>query len=179
MRGCLKCSQVVWSLLPPVTVRFSLRLDNSSKRQLKSRIHGTAKTHCTCTAFHKYQRLLGHYATFHNSSKQWVCERLGRCRGHLFKSHSSRNFFFRLQFHSAKKLNHVTPLWKDFRWLSVRQQLYLRFAVLVFKCMMGCTPEYLTSRLIRRCAISTRTTRNYQLLGIPLFRTASSLRIFQ
>ena len=64
------------------------------------------------------------------------------------------------------------------RWLSVRQQLYLGFAVLVFKCMMGCTPEYLTSRLIRRSAISTRTTRNYQLLGIPLFRTASSQRIF-
>ena len=33
----------------------------------------------------------------------------------------------------AKKFDHITPLLKDLRWLPIRQQLYFRFAVLVFK----------------------------------------------
>ena len=74
----------------------------------------------------------------------------------------------------AKKFDHITPFLKDLRWLPIRQQLYFRFAVLVFKCMTRCAPEYLTSKLVRRSAISTRNTRNSQLLNIPLFRTASS-----
>ena len=36
----------------------------------------------------------------------------------------------------AGKFDHVTPLLKDFRWLSVKQQPYFRIAVLVFKS--GC-----------------------------------------
>ena len=79
----------------------------------------------------------------------------------------------------AKKFDHITPLQKDLCWLPVRQQLYFRFAVLVFKCMTGCAPEYLTSKLVRRSAVSTWTTRNSQLLNIPLFRTASGQRTFQ
>lgn len=46
-----------------------------------------------------------------------------------------------------------------------RQQLYFRFAVLDFKCMTGCAPEYLTSTLVRRTAVSTRantTLPHYQ-----------------
>jgi len=79
----------------------------------------------------------------------------------------------------AKKFDHITPLLKDLHRLPVRQQLYFRFAVLVFKCMKECAPEYLTSNLVRRSAVSTRTTRNSQLLNIPLFRTASGQRTFQ
>ena len=79
----------------------------------------------------------------------------------------------------AKKFDHITPLLKGLRWLPIRQQLYFRFAVLVFKCMTRCAPEYLTSKLVRRSAVSTRNTRNSQLLNIPLFRTASGQRTFQ
>ena len=79
----------------------------------------------------------------------------------------------------AKKFDHITPLLKDFRWLPIRQQLYFRFAVLVFKRMARCAPEYLTSKLVRRSAVSTRNTRNSQLLNIPLFRNASGQRTFQ
>ena len=41
----------------------------------------------------------------------------------------------------AKKFDHVTPLLKDLRWLPVRQQLYLRFATIVNKCMTGCAVQ--------------------------------------
>ena len=42
----------------------------------------------------------------------------------------------------AKKFDHITPLLKELRWLPIRQELYFRFAVLVFKSMTGCAPEY-------------------------------------
>ena len=63
--------------------------------------------------------------------------------------------------------------------LIVSSMLYFRFAVLVFKCMTRCAPEYLTSKLVRRSVVSARNTRNSQLLDIPLFRTASGQRTFQ
>jgi len=45
--------------------------------------------------------------------------------------------------------------------------------------MTSCAPEYLTSKIVRRSAVSTRNTRNSQLLNIPLFHTASGQRTFQ
>ena len=75
--------------------------------------------------------------------------------------------------YGAKKFDHITPLLKGLRWQPIRQQLYFRFAVLVFKCMTRCAPEYLTSKLVRRSTVSTRNTRNSQLLNyIPLFHMA-------
>ena len=64
-------------------------------------------------------------------------------------------------------------------WSKGSKVGYIRFAVLVFKCMTSCAPEYLTSKLVGRSAVSTRNTRNSQLLNIPLFRTASGQRTFQ
>ena len=74
----------------------------------------------------------------------------------------------------AKKFDHITPLLKGLRWLPIRQQLIVSFCCSGFKCMTRCAPEYLTSKLVRRSAVSTRNTRNSQLLNIPLFRTASA-----
>ena len=96
----------------------------------------------------------------------------------LDKLQAVQNFACRI-LSGAKKFDHITPLLKDLRWLPIRQQLYFRFAVLVFKCMTSCAPEYLTSKLVGRSAVSTRNTRNSQLLNIPLFRTASGQRTFQ
>ena len=79
----------------------------------------------------------------------------------------------------AKKFDHLTLLLKGFRWLPIRQQLYFRFADLVFKCRTRCAPEYLTSKLVRRSAVSRRNTRHSQLLDIPLFLTANGQRTFQ
>ena len=96
----------------------------------------------------------------------------------LDKLQAVQNFACRI-LSGAKKFDHITPLLKDLRWLPIRQQLYFRFAVLVFKCMTSCAPEYLTSKLVGRSAVSTRNTRNSQHLNIPLFRTASGQRTFQ
>ena len=58
------------------------------------------------------------------------------------------------------KFDQVTALLKDLHWLPVKHQLYFRLAVLVFKYMTGGASAYLTSKLVKRVAISTRTTRN-------------------
>ena len=50
----------------------------------------------------------------------------------LDKLQAVQNFACRI-LSGAKKFDHITPLLKDLRWLPIRQQLYFRFAVLVFK----------------------------------------------
>ena len=99
-------------------------------------------------------------------------------QANLDKFQAVQNFACRIVC-GAKIFDHITPLLKDLRWLPIRQQLYFRFAVLIFKCITRCAPAYLTSKLVRRSAVSTRNTRNSQLLNIPLFRTASGQRTFQ
>ena len=109
-------------------------------------------------------------------SKLFYCSSVwgNTTQANLDKLQAVQNFACRIVC-GAKNFYHITPL----PWPPIRQQLYFRFAVLVFKCMTRCTPEYLKSKLVRRSAVSTRNTRNSQLLNIPLFRTASGQRTFQ
>ena len=113
-------------------------------------------------------------------SKLFYCSSVwsNTTQANLDKLQAVQNFACRILC-GAKKFNHITPLLKGLRWLPIRQQLYFRFAVLVFKCMTRCAPEYLTSKLVRRSVVSARNTRNSELLDIPLFRTASGQRTFQ
>ena len=59
--------------------------------------------------------------------------------------------------------------------------LYLRAAVFTFtcKCMTGCVPDYLTSKLVTRGHVSGCVTHNSQQLSIPLFKTAAGQQSFQ
>ena len=113
-------------------------------------------------------------------SKLFYCSSVwsNTTQANLNKLQAVKNFACRILC-GAKKFDHITPLLKGLRWLPFRQQLYFRLAVLVFKCMTRCAPKYLTSKLVRRSAVSTRNTRNSQLLDIPLFHTASGQRTFQ
>ena len=76
----------------------------------------------------------------------------------------------------ARKYDHITPIRKELNWLSVANQLYYRSATMAFKCMTGHAPEYLSSKFLKRAEVSSRSTRNSQLLNIPLFKTASGQR---
>jgi hypothetical protein len=78
----------------------------------------------------------------------------------------------------ARKYDHITPLLKELKWLPVAKQLYYRSAIMAFKCMTGCAPEYLSTKFVKRVEISNRTTRNSQKLNIPLFKTASGQKTF-
>ena len=78
----------------------------------------------------------------------------------------------------ARKYDHITPIRKELNWLPVANQLYYRSAIMAFKCMAGHAPEYLSSKFLKRAEVSGRSTRNSQLLNIPLFKTASDQRTF-
>ena len=57
-------------------------------------------------------------------------------QSNLDKLPAVQNFACRIV-SGARKFDHITPLLKDLRSLPVKQQLYFRLAVLVFKCITG------------------------------------------
>ena len=73
---------------------------------------------------------------------------------------------------------HITPILKEIQWLPVKLHLYYRDALLAFKCMNNCAPNYLSSQLITRGEVSSRETRNVRSLDVPLYKTATGQRTF-
>ena len=61
---------------------------------------------------------------------------------------------------------------------AVVNQLYYLSTTMAFKCMTGHTPEYLSSKFLKRAELNGHSTRNSHLLNIPLFKTASGQRTF-
>ncbi len=76
------------------------------------------------------------------------------------------------------KYDHVTLILKELKWLPVREYLYFRHAVMVYKCMTGNAPGYIAEKFQKRSDISFRRTRNSDMVKIPLYRTASGQRTF-
>ena len=79
---------------------------------------------------------------------------------------------------NIRKYDHVSPALKSLNWIPVESNLYLRDAVMAFKCMMGLVPEYLSNKFTLRGSISGRVTRSSQKLNIPLCKTATGQRSF-
>ena len=67
----------------------------------------------------------------------------------LRKLQHVQNFAARI-ISGKRNSDHITPVLRDLRWLSVRQQLYIRDTVFTFKCMTGCAPDYVRSNLVTR-----------------------------
>ena len=95
----------------------------------------------------------------------------------LLKLQAVQNFSARI-ICASRKFDHVTPLPKELYWLPIKSQLYLRDAVLAFKCMTGSAPTYLSSKFLTRSEVSGRATRSSQLLYIPLYKSKSGQRTF-
>ena len=71
-------------------------------------------------------------------SKLFYCSNVwsNTSQANLDKLQSVQNFASRIVT-GSRKYDHITPQLKKLGWLSVRQQLYFRFATLAFKCMNG------------------------------------------
>ena len=78
----------------------------------------------------------------------------------------------------VKPANMIISRLEELRWLPVASELFYRDAIMAFKCMSGCAPEYLSSQFIKRTDVSNRRTRNSQKLYIPFLKTASGQRTF-
>ncbi len=57
------------------------------------------------------------------------------------KIQSIQNFACRIVTGTGK-YDHVTPILKELKWLPVREYLYFRHAVMVYKCMTENAPGY-------------------------------------
>ena len=71
------------------------------------------------------------------------------------------------------KFDHITPCLKALKWLPVVKKLYLRDAVMAFKCINGLAPSYLCKKFVKRSLISGRVTRQSNSIQIPKCRTAT------
>lgn len=54
----------------------------------------------------------------------------------------------RLVFHGRRN-EHITPLLKELHWLRAAERIAFKLAMLVFKCLHGLAPSYLSSELQR------------------------------
>ena len=98
--------------------------------------------------------------------------------GNINKLQSIQNFASKIVTNS-KKYDHVTPLLRQLNWLPVKQMLYLKDAVMTYKCVYGLAPLYLSVKLTKRSNIHSRNTRKRDSLNVPLFRTTAGQRTFQ
>jgi hypothetical protein len=49
----------------------------------------------------------------------------------------------------ARKYDHITPLLRELHWLSVRERIDFRLAVIAYRCLHGTAPAYLANELHR------------------------------
>ena len=78
----------------------------------------------------------------------------------------------------AQRYDHVTPILRQLKRLPVKKHLYYRDLFMAFKWVNCLVPEYLSDQFIKRSSISTRRTRDSQLLNIPLFRSVTGQTTF-
>ena len=112
-------------------------------------------------------------------SKLFYCSSVwsNTSQSNIAKLQAVQNFACRIV-SGSKKYDHVTPILRQLKWLPVKQHLYYRNSITAFKCMNGLALGYLSDQFTKRSSISTRKTRNSQLLNIPLFKTATGQRTF-
>ena len=70
----------------------------------------------------------------------------------------------------ARRRDHITPILRQLHWLPVRQGVTFKIAVLVFQCLTGQAPAYLTDDCRLTSDVSTRRLRSIP----PTQRCASS-----
>ena len=66
----------------------------------------------------------------------------------------------------------------DLGWLTVKELLRLRDATMIYKCLNGLTPSYLSSKLTECSKTYEYNTRNRDQLSLPKCRTAITHRSF-
>ena len=70
------------------------------------------------------------------------------------------------------KFDRIIPALRDLRWLPLIQNLFFRDAVMVFKCMFGQAPRYLSDQFTTRIAVTGYLTRSCQQ-----FKTSQDYRM--
>ena len=58
--------------------------------------------------------------------------------------------------YSVRRYDHVTPLLRELHWLRAPQRIEFKLAVLVFRCLNGLAPSYLTDDVCRVADVESR-----------------------
>ena len=69
----------------------------------------------------------------------------------------------------ASKRDHATPFLRELHWLPVRERILFKTLVLVYKCLNGLAPGYLSSclALYKPGRASLRSASDITLLAVP------------
>jgi len=78
----------------------------------------------------------------------------------------------------ARKFDRITPVMRELHWLLVRLRIRFKTAVLVFKCLHGLAPEYLSEYCKLTTGRSHLRSANACLLSVPRTRTTYGDRSF-
>ena len=78
----------------------------------------------------------------------------------------------------ARKFYHITPVMRELHWLPVQQRIRFKTAVLVFKCLHGLAPAYLSEYCKLMTGRSHLRSANACLLSVPRTRTTYGDRSF-
>ncbi|CAB3998563.1 Hypothetical predicted protein [Paramuricea clavata] len=76
------------------------------------------------------------------------------------------------------KFDHISPGLRELNWLPVKEQLLLREAIMMYKCVNELAPHYLSDLFTKRSDIHQRDTRSHDSLQIPLYKTSAGQRSF-
>ena len=72
----------------------------------------------------------------------------------------------------ARKYDHITPYLQQLGWLSVKDHISYRDFLVMFKCINGMAPEYLSKNFSTRSSVHDRETRNRNNLENLFLRQA-------
>ena len=70
----------------------------------------------------------------------------GTFKQNIKKSQLMQNFAARI-LTDIRKYDHICPILHELDWLTVKVLLRLRNATMIYKCLNGLTPSYLSSKL--------------------------------
>ena len=112
-------------------------------------------------------------------SKLYYCSSVwaGTTKANIAKLQLVQNFPARL-LSGKRKFDHISPTLKQLKLLPVSKLIYLKDAVLTYKCMHNQAPRYLSALFRKRSTIHSHNTRYNNNLQIPRLRTAFAQNSF-
>lgn len=78
----------------------------------------------------------------------------------------------------TRKYDHISPVLENLGWLPIKDLLKLRDVTMVFKCLNGLAPTYLSSKLAKRSSVHKYSTRRASDIHLPRYKTTTAQRSF-
>ena len=101
----------------------------------------------------------------------------GTSKDNVHKLQLLQNFAARI-LTNTKKFDHISPILNELGWLTIEELLNLCGVIMIYKCINGLAPNYLSSKLYKRSDTHAYNTRLKEHLSLPLCRTSIAQRNF-